>query len=1110
MSKFTQAQRRVINCDDGNLVVSASAGSGKTSVMIERIIRLILEGKAEINEILAVTFTKLAAKEMKDRIGAAIIEGIKNGESRTLLKRQLDNLPLASVSTIDSFCSNLLKTYFYSAGVDPQFSVTDETDAGELRKKAMDAVFEDLYENNDEDILSLLEIFVSGRSDRKLKGLIEEIYRFAVTEKSVDDFLDRTLYCYTPDGVKEIENRLIGLFIENFKAYDASFETLRDKSEKYAPANFATFFGECANRIKTAIKSFDGQAVFDGTVIKFPSRPRVKEADKTPVITELIAEYDSLKKAVSKLVEKASEVFGVQPDVRLQNASKALKTAKSLIRVVKLFVAEYDSLKKENNCLDFSDVEHYALRLLENEQIREEVASGYKYVFVDEYQDTNGVQEAIFEKIVRNNGLIVGDVKQSIYSFRGCNPAIFKAKTEACANGYGTRIDLDANFRSALNVIKAVNNVFCGVMHEENAELRYADAPMTGGLLYGENYGEAKVCYFEKRKRAEEPDLGVYGVKKHLEKMKREEVSGEEKKVSDIIVSEVGKSFFDVKLGAERKITYGDITVLTRSNTGVGDRIVKELIARGVPVVSASRRSIGEYPEIKLLVNLLEFIINPTRDIPLVAVLKSAIGGLNENELSQIRAFSQDNTFFEAAVKFADSGEGEIKEKLVGFFDYFKKIRVLSRFESASTVLYTVIAERGYELEILSSKLGEIKLERIYRFIGAGANLSVEEYLSKLPVLLQSLTVLSSGGEDSVKVMSYHASKGLEFPVVILTEITKQFNAVDSRGEVLIDREYGIGLKWYDTSSMVSGSTPLREYVRIKKGYELAVDEMRLLYVAMTRARYKLFVLCSGALPRSHRAENYVCANKMQDFLAEGDMEEYCPESSGVGEFNKRRPLILTGADGELTKAVSRFVEFRYPYEDATRLSLKRTVTEIASRLALPYEGETFVEEKPLFDGDVISAGVAYHRYLETCDFEKKADNELIRLVNEGKLTDEQVKMMSVKHLEEILQMDVFRSLRDKKIYREQPFILNVPSSLTGETARGESVLVQGVIDLLCVENDGATIIDYKYSLKSDEALKVTYGKQLDLYAYAVNAIGGMKIKGKYIVNLRLKRVIEV
>lgn len=1118
MINFEPKQRQIIDFDKGNMVVSASAGSGKTTVMINRIINLIVHEKAEIGEILAVTFTKMASKEISARIAEALWAEIKNGNcDRARLKRQLDDLSMASISTVHGFCSNLIKTYFYVADVDPKFAIASESQSAELKQNAINEVFEELYANDDARVKALLGAFVAKRSDAELKSTIISIFNYSQNFSDSKKFLQDSLNFYTEQGFEDVFNRLIGEYCQIFEGLRLSLMDLAERATECAIDSNADYFNYVASQLELMSQSRTPSqilSIYNDILFK---RPNIKTDDKTEKVEQFIADYNHLRdKKLAKFMDDFAKTFSAGKDALLRDTLDCYPLVENVINVVNLFAEKFAQLKAELGVLDYNDLEHYALKVLSNNEICAEVAQRYKYIFVDEYQDTNGVQETIFSLIERNNLFIVGDLKQSIYAFRGCNPSIFLHRINACKNSENVHVNLDKNYRSAPNVIKAVNNVFCGVMTSQLSGIDYASNPMISCDNYGENLGEAFLHVLPKTEREKTEISGVYSIKKHLENLRVSSRMGEEMLIADIIEQELGfvdgtpKTFFDVKTKTVKDVSFGDITVLTRKNQGLSDRIVAELIKRSIPVANESRRSIAEYPEIKLMMGLLEHIVNPVSDIPLATVLSSAVGGFSANELAKIRSAKQRCSFYDVAKFYAQTQTDLLAKKLAEFFAYFEKIRLIAQFDTASKVLKKVVVERGLEVDVLSGKLGKVKLSRINRFISVGENMSAFEMHQKIDVLLKPISVSEVANGNAVRVLSQHSSKGLEYPIVILAETSAPFSSESSKPKILVDRYFGLGVKKYDRNNMTATDTLLRKYIKFKLSQEQVVDEMRLFYVALTRAKYRLHVITKNRLSQTHRFERFALASRMDEFLAVSD---FCiaPEWQPLQKQEKlRRVAILGNPDSAEVEKISKYLNFEYKFAGDTTLHLKRSVTSATKDAELSVnQDEKTVDIPALFNYQPMEVGTAYHRFLEGCNFNGNAVEQFEKMLESRFLTADQASLLSVDKLENLLKMDIFKKISGCKLFREQPFIVNAPCSLLGLNGT-ENVLLQGIIDLLAVDGENAFIIDYKYSVKSDQNLLQTYKKQVELYAYAVEKVLHYKIKGKYLVNLNKLSVIEV
>ncbi len=1104
MPKFTEKQTAVINHNEGNIVVSASAGSGKTSVMVERLIRLISEGRATVKEILAVTFTRLAASQMREKISKALISRIKEGKDVERLRRELNDLPMASISTIDSFLNSLIKKYFYLVGVDSSFSIIAESEEVTLKNSALKEVMESLYDQGDEDLTRLLRVFIKRRRDDSLKSIILKIYGFLESETDRSAFLENSLINYTEEGLKNVDNRLIALLIDRLDYYNQMISDLLYRSLNLKVGGYISCLTIYQNLLDNAFQRRSVESLKELAAYKIKRPPLSKKDDlKAELYDDFTIFFEGVK-AVQKDVDK---FFYGDYEERVKDLESPHEILQSLIKVIKLFGEEYSRQKREQGLLDYSDISHMGYRILQNKEVFEDLRSTYKFIFVDEYQDTNGIQESIFRLLENDNLFLVGDVKQSIYGFRGCYSENFARRVEN-AEKHGTHVELDTNFRSSKAVIDTVNKVFSAVMTEPIMGLEYRKHKMIYGNLYGDYEGETELFYLEDKAEKVDLDLGVYSVEKHLSMEKAEKV-GYEKLVVYAVLKALGKEIYDPKKG-KRLATYSDIAVLNRTVQSGVDRVVKELERAGIPTVSENKRSIKTYPEIQLLINVLECILSPDNDIPLAGALKSSVGGLSDKELKKIRDTYPTLEFSEAVIKYSQTGD-ELGGKLREFYSYLTRLRLFASFEGVPTLIRRIMREKSVDTKLSASPGGEYKLRRIEVFISRGykgdKERFIEEFMSDLDDALSDMTVPAGGGVNAVNVISMHASKGLEFPIVIVAGVDRSWNRMDGREEISCAREVGLGIKIYEKASKVSRSSVVKDYVGYLKQQENLKEELRLLYVALTRAESILYVVAKN--PPSEDFTPTMEAKKQLDLFNGIPIKKTGVSVADLiktSEKDDRRTLVLPSVNPDKVSKMRKFTDFVYPYQRDTLLSLKRTVTEI-SKPKTVFEFDETPNSKPLFFTSDVDTGNAYHKFLELLDFEKIDYNGLIdRLLSS--FSKEWQDKLDVERIKRILDLDIFKKIKGYKLYKEQPFIVSVPPEMAGESG-AEDILLQGVIDLLCINGDEAVIIDYKHSVLASDALKQKYSKQLDLYAYAAEKALGKKVTKKVLVNLlRVEEII--
>lgn len=1144
---FTEKQLAAINFDQGNLLVSASAGSGKTCVMVNRILRLILEGKANVDEILCVTFTVLAATEMKQKIANAITEEMKKvgPEERLRLAKQLDLLPMANISTVHSFCNNLIKEFFYEAGVDPSFSVVSDAERERLVKRAIDGYFDDLYESEDEILGILLPVFFRKRSDGFLKDKIREVYRVIMTEVDPFSVLDNGEKYYTEQGLELIYAELCADLKSEIKAFADYIESSSAIFVGYA--DFENYIAQMLNGLNAAADGKSCAEIIESLAELKLRRPSKKKTEDANVLKAEAALERVAKKYQDFRTKKIKEYDLNDLETERVYAADGLKVYRAFITAVKGFAKAFEQVKRDENCVDFSDFEHLAVKILKNDAVRNEVRSRFKYVFTDEYQDTSGVQEFILSAVSDNNLFMVGDVKQNIYDFRGCNPQIFADKREKFeTTGEGTVIDLDKNFRSTNAVISSVNCVFSGSMTIKCGNVDYAANPMIFGADYPPDNGIAEI-HLVKKNASENclPD-GVYGVVKHLEKMNDGECFAEGAYIAKLIDGLRGKEIYIGKNGEKRKIELKDFAILLRNANAVGDAYAKELIAYGIPVSANSKNSIGEYAEIAFLIDLLKLIGCFNLDIPLASVLKSPIGGLNDAELFSVRKFTPKGSFVDAYRTYIREKTDELSDKLKRFDEYMNKVRLMAEFMPCDELLSKIIRDKQLDVNWLASRMGEFKMNRVNAFIRAAGSKkqTVDEFLAGVDETVKQLTI-AYDDENAVKIMSVHASKGLEYPVVILAGGLKVYNDRDKSGNFICDRKYGVAIAHYDLDKMTVDKTAFLMFLKKKLLKRSREEEMRILYVALTRARNNLYVVgeypdVCPELKYGHFEGDIYSVRRPLDFFSDGDLPLF-----DEGEMVEReqetksvRQVLISEYDEKLSEFIAANLDFEYSTSDVG-LAVKRSVTSAVHFKeddSPDYEKNAIVPDEPCLgseellsfdaapiDFDDVKAkgisrekrediGTAYHAFLEKCNFENDAESEINRLIDGHMLKEEYIPLLRKYKLKQILNMDIFKSIKGMALYREQPFTAYMPQSLFEDEYEGNGeVLVQGIIDLLCIDGDNATIIDYKFTSEKDEEVLISrYKKQLELYAYAVENVLHKKVVGSYIVNILANKVIAV
>lgn len=1106
----TPEQRAVIEAE-GEILVSASAGSGKTYVMIEKMISLILAGKAEVGTVLALTYTNLAAAEMKERLRVAIIARIneeKDAAARSRWKIQLSEIATADISTLHAFCANVIRRYYYRTEASADFRIADEAEAEKLRSRAVDRTFDKLLTEKSALFTRLCSIYAGSRGFSRLKETLLDAYKRLIVKADFFGFLQEIPNMYTEKSFDEVCGELYkDLYVRANGFGDRCF-ALKEEIQPYFEAGL---FGdkhaayleqriEIANAVKRAGDLFAAaEALKNGERMRKPPNKKVKDSGDAQAMAldermgALKDELDALEKSVSELglrEEECSAFFD------------AGKTAAAMSELLQVFAQHYTELKRRAGVLDFSDLEHMCLELLKIPEVCEEVRARYEYVFVDEYQDINPAQERILSLVSGKNVFMVGDMKQSIYGFRGCS-ANFFAEKYAALEEKGRALTLNGNFRSKKNVLDAVNALFSGVMTKEVGSVDYdATSRMCVGDAVKQAGGAVRIAIVPEKEEEIIPERDVYSVADHLVPAEDEEYA-EGALIASIIAEECTKTLDDD--GKERRVGYGDIVVLTRNKTRKAARLLAELVRRGIPVATEAETNICDYPEVKTMIGILQYLDNGSQDIPLAAALKSAMGGLDDAELAKIRLYAgQKDSYFIACERYAHENTDELSEKLRNFFASSEHLRLLLNVKSAAEVMTWILSRTGMETSILAQPCGAERVRRIGRLIAESGDLSVADFLEKLKSGGYHIGFSENGGENAVRLMTVHASKGLEFPIVILSGMSNPFNSDDLRG-LLFDDQWGFAFCAYDLEKYVNRETVLRFLVKNRIRRKRSEDEMRLLYVAVTRAKERLHLVFGKK--NSFDPAKVADAGCFADFV---DLEKFEDNIEPVFGSETERPatrVLLAGEpDEEAKRAVLTRYRRAYHHAEALGLPVKTSASAMLrtrTLLSVPSKEETDIvrfEEEGYESSATAEAGISYHAFLERADFLADPKEEAARLYET--LTAEGMQGLDREKMEKILSMSVFSSLKGFTLSRERAFLLCVPACEIGDTAAKDEILVQGVIDLLAVRKEECIIVDYKYSSHGAERLRADYAPQLRVYAAAARRIPGVNKVSAVLVNI--------
>lgn len=866
---WTDEQWQAIMTRNTTTLVSAAAGSGKTAVLVERIIQRLLseDDPVDVDRLLVVTFTNAAAAEMRKRIGDALEKALAKQPANLHLRRQLSLLNRASISTLHSFCIEVLRTHYYKLGIDPGFRILDDTEAALMREEIVEELFEEEYSDpNNETFFRLVDAYSNDRSDVPLQRIVEKLYDFSRSHPWPNEWLDFIVSQYNVANKDWIDRLLTSIKNELQNNLSLLEEAERLIELPGGPKPYSEAVKSDKQQLIRLIEAAeDWNSLY--TAFQTIEFPKLKSVTKKDNVSEHLKDSakdlrDHAKDNVNTL---KTNYFSRPLQSYVDDMIQFAPIIQKLIELVKAFADKFSEAKREKAVCDFSDLEHFCLDILLEEGstpdklIPSDIALDYKEKFceilVDEYQDTNHVQETIIQLVAKSDNMfMVGDVKQSIYRFRLAEPTLFLNKYKdfsKTGNQAGLRIDLAKNFRSREEVLDATNFIFRQLMDETVGELNYdSDAELKHGFEYPDNENcEAEFVLIEHHKSDDED------VPEELEEAMKEEL--EARFIANQIKQLIQTSalVYDTKLKRMRPVTYRDIVILMRSTSNSGNIVIEELKKHGIPTYIEMSSGYFEATEIQTMLSLLQVIDNPDQDIPLASVLRSPIVGLSEEELAKIRIANKQSSFFHAMATYMDTDKQDaLSEKLQQFYENVKKWRTLARQGALSDLIWQLYRDTKY-YDFVGGLPGGVQRQANLRALYDRARQYEQTSFRGLFRFLRFIERMQESGkdlgtaralgeqEDVVRIMTIHSSKGLEFPVVFIAGLSKQFNTKDLNGNVLIHKDYGIGTKFIDVEKRISYPTLLQLAMKEKLRQELLAEEMRILYVAMTRAREKLYLI---------------------------------------------------------------------------------------------------------------------------------------------------------------------------------------------------------------------------------------------------------------------------
>ncbi len=1215
---WTPEQQQVIRLRNRNLLVSAAAGSGKTAVLVERILKMITqtEHPVDVDRLLVVTFTRAAAAEMRERIGDALeqaleqIEGSEQTEQSERLMNQATLLHSAQISTIDSFCKRVVEEHFHDIDLDPGFRVADEAELLLMRADVCERMLEDYYEENSPEFREFAEMYASGKNDAALEEMIIKLYSFAESYPDPEGWLMQQQKEYREDTDQtrffSVLSLLAGQLLEGAKALNE--EALRICRSPGGPYAYeAALLAD-----ESWLKEMDQERAADTLGVSFYERmyrrlenlsfTALSRKKQEEVQEEKKEQVKALRDQMKKTIKELQSSFFFQNREELQeDYEHTVPGVQMFLELAGEFRKHFQEKKRKNNLLDFSDLEHLALQVLVDAdgnptEAAAEYRDFYEEILIDEYQDSNRIQEMLLTSISKEsegnpNMFMVGDVKQSIYKFRQARPELFMEKYQSYhkvdpdkteesdeEETKYQKIDLHKNFRSRAEVLDVTNQVFRRIMHRTLGGVEY---DQDAALYLGASYPELSL----EEKEEMQPEILLLETEEGEEPVgsKAEEFGSREKEA--LLIADRMRRLH------KQGFAYGDMVILLRTMRGWSESFVRILTSEGIPAICDTVSGYFSAWEVQVLLNLLRVLDNPRQDLPLASVLLSPIGGLTPEELSWLRIIAdrreRQTGLYEAVLFAVEDGDTEEDgraaiQKAADFLKWLKEKRHQLTFTPVHEMIRLLLEETGFYRYASAMPAGRTRAANLSMLVQKAQAFEQTSYhgLFHFVRYIEKLhkyevdygeAGADYGELDMVRIMSVHKSKGLEFPVVFVAGMAKPFNQQDSRASVVLHPDLGIAVDYIDLDRRQKAPTLAKKILQKQLIRDNLGEELRVLYVAFTRAREKLIL--TGAVEHLQKklekwrsqlsgdfsvmkAGNYLdlvmpvaLSGKQGDEISFAlrllRMEDLMLQEILAQESHKKS-LPEWQEENPLWEKIEAELHWQYRYRAWQELKGKVTVTEL-KRLHLSEEeaGESrFQEEQvgkdtvffeptiPAFAAEQkkvegVTRGTLYHRILERLPLlevrtEEELKQYLSRMRQEKRLSEEEEKALHLQKLLRFLSDPLAERIRQAEqkglLHRESPFVLGVPASkvydsLEGSEAGRETVLIQGIIDVWFEEEGQIVLLDYKTDAVrqgEEQRLIDRYQLQLEYYRQALEQLEHKAVKETVIYSFGLGKSIEI
>lgn len=1109
--KPNSKQQAIIDAVNVNLIVSASAGTGKTATMTNRIVKLVNEG-VNLDNMLIVTFTKLAAIQMKQRISDSLTDNIDNDS----IRMQLQLIDSFKISTLHSMCADIIRNFFYIVDTDPCFEIASDSERDRLQKLALDKLMDNHYKLND---INELVNMLCGRQDDKLREIIIQLFEFSCCIPDIDKWLNESLKLYDNNYFATLINRNLCNITNNYKSYlaDCIYQC-----KEYGLTALLDYTCDISDEINTSIRK-DLQHNVDNIInMKFANKSNKLHTNDSSykcdidTFTSLVNKIEQIKSNLKNLKKQTAEEFDTSINLMLDRSLSTRQTLRQLIELTKEFNNIYSEMKLNTGLLDYNDLEHLCLEILKYDTVRQLLKSKYQYIFVDEYQDINYVQESIIEALKSEQNIFyVGDIKQSIYSFRQCQVQIFINKLTQYSedNSINQTHRLTTNYRSNRQIINFVNSVFNKLMTKQFGGVDYINEQLDCNEAISDVCSEEEKVTVTIINNKDSDETSVVGI----------DIVN---KIAGIVGTSVNGKF----------IKYSDIAIITRSHANA-QKIYDVLAANLIPTIYEGQALSLDTVECSTVCQMCSLIDNINDDINLVAILSGFIGGLNNQQLADIR-LEGSGSFYNNCINYCTKHNDEISNKLNKLFNLIKKYSLLSHSLKVDQLLSKLIDETNFSLYVLGLPNGKARFNKLINLINSlkdkPYNYSVSKFVDYC-ITNNSLTLAADNREvsNAVSLMTIHKSKGLEFEIVFVAGLETKF--IKDNDSVICLYNGGLAMNYYDINGRSTNNTLSYLALNKTKNDLNMQEELRLMYVAFTRAKSKLFI--SAVIQKNTLITDVNEANCMCDWITLVLNDTAISSNINLIKIDadqlqkntaKSKIISYTQPTKQEVDEVMYQLNYKYPY-------LKETVSpyKVVSSMLDYHDSDTPYFTVALADASAYGAeiGIAYHKVMETYDYQNHYN--MINNNTDGDIENDSAKRQVAEHIDKLVKSNklnkdvaaklninlILNCINNKefnqlinsgKQYHEIPFMYSYDYGLINRQSKSDTdTVVQGVIDLLIINNNSATIIDFKY-IKSSQLLEQRYKLQLNSYYYAVKNILKFDKIDCYIFSIADNKLVKI